>query len=440
MSSSKSARCLFCRLRPVLKAPSTRTSGQQLHTTGSRNKAAKASQGNYTKYSPRQRQLLALKYTPEQLKVIEAGEKSIDVEDIKAQGRFRGDQSAIRYYDDLSKIKHIVDKPVRAPDEDVDVNIRLRTDDEVKRRFGRHMDTLAQHGEFHAEQVKSYANPQDRQRALEQAATQLGVYPGDGLAPEERAARLKTLAEFAQGPDEAAHFERFVSDANNFMHSPKGTLDSQASALAPELPLFHDTRLVDASIEGLEMDYLIKQTGLPLEVIKKLRVKVLVVNRVANMTRLGKVYSMYYLTCVGDGNGMLGIGEGKSEQGADGTRQAMMSAVRSMKPVPRHENRTIYGEVEAKVGASVVRLSSRPPGKHFPVVQNPHPCDVRLTCGVSRLRQPRSTAHLRNGSRRRYCGHLGKMPTLTQQDECMQGGVRGIVQSTSSRRYCEGER
>ncbi|KAG9981445.1 hypothetical protein KCU78_g21479, partial [Aureobasidium melanogenum] len=35
---------------------------------------------------------------------------------------------------------------------------------------------------------------------------------------------------------------------------------------------------------------------------------------------------------------------------------------RNMKPIPRYENRTIFGEVEGKVGASVVQLSSRPPG------------------------------------------------------------------------------
>jgi small subunit ribosomal protein S5 len=34
-----------------------------------------------------------------------------------------------------------------------------------------------------------------------------------------------------------------------------------------------------------------------------------------------------------------------------------------MRPVPRYEDRTIYGDVEAKVGASVVQLSARSPGK-----------------------------------------------------------------------------
>lgn len=41
----------------------------------------------------------------------------------------------------------------------------------------------------------------------------------------------------------------------------------------------------------------------------------------------------------------------------------MMNAIRNMRVVPRYEERTIFGEVEAKVGATVVQLGARPPGK-----------------------------------------------------------------------------
>ena len=33
-----------------------------------------------------------------------------------------------------------------------------------------------------------------------------------------------------------------------------------------------------------------------------------------------------------------------------------------MRPIRRYENRTIYGEVQGKVGAVAVTLSARPPG------------------------------------------------------------------------------
>lgn len=106
-----------------------------------------------------------------------------------------------------------------------------------------------------------------------------------------------------------------------------------------------------------------QQTGMSLDEIGKLQTKVLVTHRVVNQTRMGKIQSLYFLSVAGNGRGMVGIGEGKAAEDEDGRRQARMNAIRNMKPVPRYENRTIYGEVEAKVGASIVQLSARPPGK-----------------------------------------------------------------------------
>lgn len=116
------------------------------------------------------------------------------------------------------------------------------------------------------------------------------------------------------------------------------------------------------------MARLTKQTGMSKGEIRRLRLKTLVVRRVVNQTRLGKVSSMYYLTIAGDGNGMLGIGEGKSTEPEDGRRQSVMNAIRNMKPVVRYEGRTIYGEVEGKVGAVELKLSARPPGRNQPLL------------------------------------------------------------------------
>ncbi|WPH04504.1 Hypothetical protein R9X50_00739500 [Acrodontium crateriforme] len=114
--------------------------------------------------------------------------------------------------------------------------------------------------------------------------------------------------------------------------------------------------------EDPHMARLMKQTGMDLAEIRRIRVKNLVVHRVVNQTRMGKIQSMYFLCIAGNGNGMLGIGEGKAVEMPDASRQAMMNAIRNMKPVLRYEDRTIYGEAEAKVGASIVKLSARPPG------------------------------------------------------------------------------
>lgn len=108
---------------------------------------------------------------------------------------------------------------------------------------------------------------------------------------------------------------------------------------------------------------LCQQTGMSKDEIKRIRVKNLVNHRVVNQTRMGKIQSLYFLTIAGNQDGMVGIGEGKAAEDEDGRRQAMMNAIRNMKPIPRYEERTIFGEVEGKVGASIVKLSSRPPGK-----------------------------------------------------------------------------
>ncbi|QIW99135.1 hypothetical protein AMS68_004653 [Peltaster fructicola] len=105
-----------------------------------------------------------------------------------------------------------------------------------------------------------------------------------------------------------------------------------------------------------------QQTGYTEDEIKKLRVKHLVTHRVVNQTRMGKIQSMYYLSIAGNGDGMLGIGEGKAVEDMDAARQSEYAAIRNMKPIMRYEDRTIFGEVESKVAATVVQIQSRPPG------------------------------------------------------------------------------
>jgi small subunit ribosomal protein S5 len=97
--------------------------------------------------------------------------------------------------------------------------------------------------------------------------------------------------------------------------------------------------------------------------LRSIRVKTLVVHGVTNQTRMGKIRSMYYLTIAGNQDGLLGVGEGKSVEPDEGRKQSVMAAIRNMRPVPRYENRTTFGNLERKVGATKVQLFSRPPGK-----------------------------------------------------------------------------
>jgi small subunit ribosomal protein S5 len=222
-------------------------------------------QAHLRPYTEREKKLLALKYTPEQLKVIEAGEQAITAEDMAQQGRMRTDPMRIQYLDDFATTRPVLDRPLTDKD--------LEAEDELVE--GQNTSTRGQRG------------------------------------------------------------------------AKKDQADEQTEEVDP-----HMLRLC-------------QQTGMTKDEIKRIRVKNLVMHRVVNQTRMGKIQSLYYLTIAGNQDGMVGIGEGKAAEDEDGRRQAMMNAIRNMRPIPRYEERTIYGEVEGKVGASVVQLSSRPPGKAY---------------------------------------------------------------------------
>jgi small subunit ribosomal protein S5 len=119
------------------------------------------------------------------------------------------------------------------------------------------------------------------------------------------------------------------------------------------LPSHSDTPwLRDASLK----------TGFTELQIRRFRTKILVSHSVVNQTRMGKLRKIYCLAVAGNGNGLVGIGEGKSVEYLEANRIATYMAVRNMMPVPRYEDRTIYGDLDIKVGAVELKLFSRPPG------------------------------------------------------------------------------
>lgn len=89
----------------------------------------------------------------------------------------------------------------------------------------------------------------------------------------------------------------------------------------------------------------------------------LITKRVMQQTSKGKIMSKYALVVCGNGKGVVGVGEGKGDSNGDAIRKATIEAVREMDYVDRLQNRTVYGEMKAKVGASIVELRSRPAGE-----------------------------------------------------------------------------
>lgn len=283
--------------------------------------------------------MLKQKYTPEQLAALEAGEEAIDPADIASQGVLRNDPMALKYLDDFSQIRPVVDKPVRAPETNYDPHLRFKEDDEI------------------AEDLASFA---------ESLGTSL-TGQGDGDEAGDGAA----LSTATTDPD-PAEFDRWV-DNLRLTVGLEAAEKNPRSYEAPPLPKIQD-RLVrqqarlsraDANADEMAPHYarLSRQTGMPVETMKALRSKNLVMHRVVNQTRMGKVQSLYFLTVAGNGRGLLGLGEGKAAEPNDARRQALLNAMRNLVPVRRYEERTIFGDVTARVGGTVVGLYSRPPGK-----------------------------------------------------------------------------
>ncbi|KZF19491.1 hypothetical protein L228DRAFT_241710 [Xylona heveae TC161] len=331
MSVSRPARCLFARASsaiPTAAQPSPML-GRLFSTTAAQCTrrrvkvgSLKASEmGNlvkepapvtsnlYKPYTKAEKAALAKRYTPEQIRAIEAGEEAVDTEDLATQGTIRNDPFGLRYVDDLSHRHAVVDKPVRNPESNYDPKMRLKTE----REFG--------------EDVTQWFKD----------------------LPEE--------------PDKA-DWLKFKDNVRHYVGKEEAER-APVNYTAPKINKFNDPELRYHKA-GDETDpqllRLMQQTGLSEMRIKRLRVKNLVRHRVVNQTRMGKVASMYYLSVAGNGDGLLGIGEGKAQEAEDARKQAEMAAIRNMQPITRYESRTIYGEVEGKVSATELKLMARPPG------------------------------------------------------------------------------
>lgn len=309
------------------------------------------------------REMIALKenYTNDQLGIIKRGEKAIPVEDLEQQARIRTDYGAIRYLDDFSHYRPVVDskmpRPVADPKRDLQV---MEYDEEHEKEgditlFDKTTDKFGQRllkerlATLDAWAVKQgFKNRADMWKAT---CAEKGANVEVGWE--------KTKAQYPDPMVEAVEqqvLEAMLDDEGSPYVAPTLGKIREMEELYPK-----DIEPDSRDPEGRQTK-LMKVTGKSLDEIFGLRTKALVKHRVVNMTRLGRVQSMYVLAIAGNNNGMLGIGEGKAQEPEDAIRKANFQAIKSMKPIQRYEDRTIYGEVEAKVSASVVKLQAKKPG------------------------------------------------------------------------------
>ncbi|KAN0081047.1 Ribosomal protein S5, C-terminal domain containing protein [Elaphomyces granulatus] len=340
MSIARPARCLFCTLsraatsshriprRPFHSSPAQlhrktddpSVKASDMKTLQEIRKDLKPS--DFKPYTEEEKSRLSEEYSPSQIAAIEAGEAAIDPKDMAEQFAVRRDPMKFHYLDDFSTIEPVVDKHIRAPASNSDYNARLKDEDELMDDFARYFREMPEN-----------ATAADWVRFVESLRLTIGkeeneLNPSSALVPD-------------------------LFEPGESLSKDPQPVESLKTTHGQEKP---SEEMTDA------LKKLLQATGYTLDTIRSLKLKTLVSHAVVNQTRLGKIRRQYCLSIAGNGNGLLGIGEAKSEESSDAMTQSRYRAIRNMHPILRYENRTIFGDVRGKVGAVELKLMTCPPG------------------------------------------------------------------------------
>ena len=93
----------------------------------------------------------------------------------------------------------------------------------------------------------------------------------------------------------------------------------------------------------------------PMEEKSELKEKVVVINRVAKVVKGGRTFRFSAVVVVGDGNGHIGVGNGKAAEVPDAIKKAMQEAKKNLVEVPI-VNTTVPHEFVGKFGSAKVLL------------------------------------------------------------------------------------
>lgn len=347
MSVLKPAKCLFCSFTPTIRAGARVPVRRQFHAAAAlyarkssvaKPKVAAAPKqmtvneiennvkpSDFKPYTEKELEHLSQEYSEDQLAAILAAEKAIDPKDLAEQFAIRKDPFKLHYLDDFSTIEPVVDKHIRAPESNSDWHATLKSEDDFAEDFG-----------------KFFAEMPDNATAADWVRFTENLRLTKGKEENERSPSSALV------PDIFEEGETLTRGLAKDAEAASGKKKGEGNKANEEI--------TDA------LRRLMQSTGYSLDKIRSLKVKTLVSHAVVNQTRLGKVRRQYCLSVAGNGDGLLGIGEAKSEEASDAMMQSRYRAIRNMQPILRYENRTIFGDVKGKVGAVELKLMNRPPG------------------------------------------------------------------------------